>query len=97
MVSSFPPLRAGAEWYASSRNCGADISIVSQLANHTPSGSDSDFGFDASAFDPLGFGLSSLGFFPRDFHPFGAFPAFPPPSSQQSSFLWPFQPQLLQA
>ena len=40
--------------------------------------------------------LESLDFFPRDFHPFGTCPAFPPPSSQQSQLLCPDQPQLWQ-
>ena len=48
-------------------------------ANHTLSGSDSFFGFDASAFDPLTFGFSSLGFFPCDFQVLGAWPALLPP------------------
>ncbi|KAG1871047.1 hypothetical protein C8R48DRAFT_770642 [Suillus tomentosus] len=61
--------------------------------------SESFFDFDASVFDPLAFDLSSsfdFDFFPHSLYPFSALPTLPPPSSQQSSFLWPFQPQLLQ-
>ena len=41
-----------------------------------------------------GLPLLSLAFLPHDFQPFGAWPAFLPPSFQQSQSLWPGQPQL---
>jgi len=50
---------------------GSDSGVSWMHANHTPSDSNSSFGFDASAFDLLAFGFLSFGFFPYDFQVFG--------------------------
>ncbi|KAG2341162.1 hypothetical protein BDR05DRAFT_459412 [Suillus weaverae] len=88
---------------SSAWSCGADISRVpssTSLISPASTAIASQTQYDSSAlvvvlaFSLSGSGCSSfeaLFLFPRGFHRSGALFSFPPPFSQQFSFLWPLQ------